>query len=495
MEIDTYALEQIYNKNFSFEERKTEYDKYSIDDEDRYGNTLFHTAVKFADSEIFEYLFEKAQALGKKRIFKANSYEQTPFFMFNDIKNPENKYDEIKKIMKIMIENGGNINKRDDRGYLFYNICADYQKYMIFEILNEMKIKYDKPIISNGWNVLHTACASLHRIDFYLKNPEKYAEEEKPFLRTIQAIVNSGIDVETKTAIGKTAYELAFETKNKKACAVLKGVGENDKTFGIGLHEACWFEYADIVKEHIKRGADLNEIYEGDIEELKKLSPLATASKHLQTEIVKLLVSNGANICQKDGENGKSAFYYFAKTMMSNSNVNITGEKIPENFAEITSLFLSDDKFLNDYVDEEYNTPVNLLCSISHRFSWAGDKKAEFIIFEKLTDSGADVNIPDKMGNTPLHNLFKNGGDKISDMTEILMECGSDINSRNSDGETPLMQLPKIWREEEAVEALEILENYNVDFSITNNKGKTALDIAVKSGKEKLAEYFAKLGG
>ena len=57
------------------------------------------------------------------------------------------------------------------------------------------------------------------------------------------------------------------------------------------------------------------------------------------------------------------------------------------------------------------------------------------------------------------------------------------------------MQLPKIWIEEEAVEALEILENYNVDFSITNNKGETALDIAVKSGKEKLAEYFAKLGG
>ena len=79
MEIDTYALEQIYNKNFSFEERKTEYDKYSIDDEDRYGNTLFHTAVKFADSEIFEYLFEKAQALGKKEFLKQTAMNRLRF--------------------------------------------------------------------------------------------------------------------------------------------------------------------------------------------------------------------------------------------------------------------------------------------------------------------------------------------------------------------------------------------------------------------------------
>ena len=49
------------------------------------------------------------------------------------------------------------------------------------------------------------------------------------------------------------------------------------------------------------------------------------------------------------------------------------------------------------------------------------------------------------------------------------MESGADPNSKNSDGETPLMLLPNIWREEEGIEALEILENYNVDTSITNN--------------------------
>ena len=75
------------------------------------------------------------------------------------------------------------------------------------------------------------------------------------------------------------------------------------------------------------------------------------------------------------------------------------------------------------------------------------------------------------------------------------MESGADPNSKNIEGETPLMQLPNIWREEEGIEALEVLENYNVDTSITNNKGETALDIALKMKKEKLAQYLMNIGG
>ena len=326
MEIDVYSLEELYRKNLSFEERKKEYEKYQPDDEDSYGNTVFHITTKFADSEMFEYFFITAKLQGKTRIFKTNKYGQTPFFMLNDIKNPEEKYENIKKIIKTLAENGGNINKRDESGEIFYHKCADYQKYTIFEIMNELGIKYDKPILSNGWNVLHIACASLHRIDYYLKNEEEYKKQEEPYLRTIKAILNSGIDVDTKTAIEKLAYDLAFETKNRRACALLKGTDEDDKTFGIGLHEACWFGYEDIVKEYISRKSNLNEIYEGNMGELKKLSPLAIASKHLHKDIVKILIENGADVCERDGENGVSSFYYFAKTMI-NTGINIKGKK------------------------------------------------------------------------------------------------------------------------------------------------------------------------
>lgn len=494
MEIDVYSLEELYRKNLSFEERKKEYEKYQVDDEDPYGNTVFHITTKFADSEIFEYFFMMGKLQGKTRLFKTNKYGKTPFFMLNDIKNPEEKYEDIKKIMKILVENGGNINKRDESGEMFYHKCADFQKYIIFEIMNELGIKYDKVILSNGWNVLHIVCNSLHRIDFYLKREEEYRKQEEPYLRTIKAILNSGIDVEIKTAIDKLAYDLAFESKNKRACALLKGVSEDDKTFGIGLHEACWFGYEDIVKEYISRKSDLNEIYEGNMGELKKLSPLAIASKHLQKNIVKLLIENGANVCERNGETGLSSFYYFVKTMII-TGINIKGEKTKENFQEITKYYLRDEKFLNGYVDDEYNTPINLICSISHRFNWVGEEKAEFIIFEKLIDRGVDVNIGDKNGNTPLHKLFKNGGDKIGDMTELLMESGANPNSKNIDGETPLMLLPNIWREEEGGEALEVLENYDVDTSITNNNGETALDIALKMKKEKLAQYLLNIGG
>lgn len=96
MEIDVYSLQELYRKNLSFEERKKEYEKYQPDDEDSYGNTVFHITAKFTDSEIFEHFFMTAKLQGKTKIFKTNKYGQTPFFMLNDIKNPEEKYEDIK---------------------------------------------------------------------------------------------------------------------------------------------------------------------------------------------------------------------------------------------------------------------------------------------------------------------------------------------------------------------------------------------------------------
>lgn len=184
--------------------------------------------------------------------------------------------------------------------------------------------------------------------------------------------------------------------------------------------------------------------------------------------------------------------FIICKTLINN-RVNIKGEIKVESFKNITKAFLSDEKFLNSFVDDESHTPVNFICTISHRFNWVEESKGEYIIFEILMDRNADVMIADKYGNTPLHNLFKNGGDKISDMTELLMEQGADINYKNIDGNTPLMLLAELRDENQSIEALEILEQYDFDKTITNNKGETALDIALNKGNGKFAEYLLKL--
>lgn len=492
MSADFYSIENLYRQNLSFDERKEEYDKYSLDDQDSYGKTLFHMAVMYGDSQILEYLVFKGKIEERTRLFKNDNEDRTPFFMLNKIKNPENRYEDIKKIMEILIENKCNLNKRDSSGKLFYHECADSQKYMIFEIMNELGISYDKVILSDGFNVLHIACASTHRIDYLVKDEERYREEEEPYLRTIKAILKSGIDPEIKTAIGRYAYDLVLDGKNKRACGLVKGVDEDDRSYGISIHDACWRGYFDVVEYLVKNGVDVNEFYEGNNSEFLKMSPLAIASKHLHGDIVKFLIKNGADVCLRNGETGYSAFYYFAKTLINN-RVNIKGAIKVESFKNITKAFLSDEKFLNSFVDDESHTPINFICTISHRFNWVEESKGEYIIFEILIDRGADIMIADKYGNTPLYNLFKNGGDKIGDMTELLMEYGADINYKNIDGNTPLMLLAELRDENQSIEALEILEQYDFDKTITNNKGETALDIALNKGNEKFAEYLLKL--
>ncbi|CCX31249.1 Similar to Ankyrin repeat domain-containing protein 50; acc. no. Q9ULJ7 [Pyronema omphalodes CBS 100304] len=60
-----------------------------------------------------------------------------------------------------------------------------------------------------------------------------------------------------------------------------------------------------------------------------------------------------------------------------------------------------------------------------------GHKEVACLLLEK----GADVDIQDRFGNTPLSIAAQNGH---MTATRILLEKGADINLRDNDGRTPL---------------------------------------------------------
>jgi ankyrin repeat protein len=49
-----------------------------------------------------------------------------------------------------------------------------------------------------------------------------------------------------------------------------------------------------------------------------------------------------------------------------------------------------------------------------------------------LAQAGANVNVRDNEGNTPLHETF------LTDVEEELLKLGADVNARNKDGETSI---------------------------------------------------------
>ena len=377
---------------------------------------------------------------------------------------------------------------------LFYFDSAYRGLYSVFEALNSLNVSYNKADLSDGKNVLHEAIEALHTIDFYLRDPEKYRQKEIPFIKTIEEILKSNIDVQQKTNIGKSAYDFALETKNLKVISLVEKVSLDDKTYGVKLCDAALYGYKEIVDEYIKLDGSLDETYDGFNKELENLRPIDIASKNLQYDVLESLLKKDLTLYSINPVTGKSPFYYFAKSLLI-SKVSIVGNKTTENYKKITKLFLSIPNFNYFHVDDDENTPINLLASFATRFNYVDNSYAEMIIFNELVKFDFDINAVDKYGNSVLHNLFKNASKEASQMLEELKIYNLDFNIKNNQGLTPFMYLKDVYRESDALIMLETVEEQNFDLSIVNNEGKTILTLLLEAKKEEVAKKIIELGG
>lgn len=93
----------------------------------------------------------------------------------------------------------------------------------------------------------------------------------------------------------------------------------------------------------------------------------------------------------------------------------------------------------------------------------------EFEIIEYLIEKGADVEIQNEDGVTPLHLAA------FTKTALILLEHGADINQKDNRGNTPLHAA--VIAGEEHREMIKFLIDNGADASIINHEGKTPLDI------------------
>jgi hypothetical protein len=114
--------------------------------------------------------------------------------------------------------------------------------------------------------------------------------------------------------------------------------------------------------------------------------------------------------------------------------------------------------------------------------SWHG-RKGEGVdrgaVVRLLVKAGADPNIRDADGNTPLH------GDLDEAAARALIDLRANVNAQNKRGETPLM-----WTSYENI--VEILLNAGADIATRSGAGKTALDLARERHLSKIAGLIEK---
>jgi hypothetical protein len=107
-------------------------------------------------------------------------------------------------------------------------------------------------------------------------------------------------------------------------------------------------------------------------------------------------------------------------------------------------------------------------------------------LVEMLIDAGADLNMKDGTGNTPLTIAIYSNSDKYID---LLLSRGANINEPNSKGASPLIAAVHAKSPETVVKLL----NHGADINSIDINGDTALMIALSSNPD-LAMYLVKQG-
>ncbi|KAL8804129.1 MAG: hypothetical protein Q9182_002762 [Xanthomendoza sp. 2 TL-2023] len=100
--------------------------------------------------------------------------------------------------------------------------------------------------------------------------------------------------------------------------------------------------------------------------------------------------------------------------------------------------------------------------------AWAAARGDELAL-KTLIDYGADINLPDGQGNTPLHHA------KTIECIDKLLDAGADVSARNTFGQTPLHM---VCRGTGSLPVLKRLMTAKIDIDAIDNSGETVLSNA-----------------
>jgi uncharacterized protein len=271
------------------------------------------------------------------------------------------------------------------------------------------------------------------------------------------------------------------ETKRWLNCGA--DVNARDKFGNTPLIQAAWEGNVNTIKVLLNHRADINAVNDN------KQSALMIAVLGVKRCAIKELLCAGANINLQDC-NGNSAI------MLA------TFIERPKPSRDITCMLLQHNpnlKLKNEWRDTlltlavrtgNYYLVESIMCHLNNKLTFEDrykilnqrncDKETSFLLSAQtfnnriscfLLKQGADIEKPNKYGNSPLMISILKRNILLMNM---LLDCGVDINHQNCQGYTALM----FSIINDHVKMTQALLNFNADITLKNYLGNNAIDIA-----------------
>ena len=245
-----------------------------------------------------------------------------------------------------------------------------------------------------------------------------------------------GADAKAENDAGKVPFDIAVEAEHYALAAVLAkaagGINGRDKKGWRPLHWAIFADAWDLVREFIREGADISAGYSQNAFDLAKemesetklieifidakgvdaivrdgRTVLIYAAWNGSTEVVKLLIDNGADLNHKSNH-GDTALMYAAR----------------DGHTDVVKFLIDNGVDLN----HKNNGGVTALIYAA--------RKEHTEVVKLLIDNGADLNHKNNFGGTALiYAAYK--GD--TELVKLLIDSGADQNIKDRYGQTALM--------------------------------------------------------
>lgn len=257
-------------------------------------------------------------------------------------------------------------------------------------------------------------------------------------------------------------FILAVEGNDSKKVtdAIKSGINLNRPIYGrLPLVVACEKDHMQIVDLLVRGGADVN------LSDLSGNTALLVAAKMKHSLAINYLLKAGADPDLKL-PNGWTLLHLLAYDGRTSDIKNFL------DFMRTTKKKVN----LVDSKDKHGITPLMYACERGH-----------IAAVQLLLQGGANPNSQSNTGMTPLLFLASSHGLHVN-ASLYLLKSGANLNLGDRDGITPLMAAA--YRNHEALVVLFQSRGSNRD--LRNKAGKTAADIALQRGNQRIASYLKK---